>query len=192
MDYLSRIIPAEGMWLYQLCREVKPQNTLEIGLGYGFSTVYILAALSANGVGHHTAIDPFQLHANKQWRGIGLQHARELGAEARFTFFLDRSVPVLVDFAKQERQFEVIFIDGGHLFDEAFLDFTLSAVLCPPGGYIVLDDTWMPAIHRVIEFIRTNRLDFAPVKSLVENISVFRRTGNDTRDWNHFAEFARW
>ncbi len=189
LDYITRISPAEGMWLYQLCRQTRPENTLEIGLGYGFSAIYILAALYANGAGHHTAIDPFQLREDKQFRGIGLQHASELDMASAFTFFLDRSVPVLVDLAKQEKTFEVIFIDGGHLFDEAFLDFTLSAVLCPVGGHIVLDDTWMPAIRRVVHFIRTNRQDFTAVKSHVDNVAVFRRTANDDRDWNHFVEF---
>jgi len=190
LDAISRISPAEGMWLYQLCREMKPQNTLEIGLGYGFSTIYVLAALKTNGVGHHIAIDPFQLRVNSKWRGIGLQHAKQLQVESLFSFFLDRSVSVLVDFAKQKKQFEVIFIDGGHLFDEALLDFTLSAVVCPDGGHIVLDDTWMPSSRRVTDFIRTNRQDFTAVRSPVENIAIFRRKGTDSRDWTHFVEFA--
>jgi predicted O-methyltransferase YrrM len=191
LDGISRISPAEGMWLYRLCREEKPRNTLEIGLGYGFSTIYFLAALQTNAAGHHTAVDPFQLRASSKWRGVGLQHARHLGVESLFTFLEERSLPALVSFAKQGRQFEVTFIDGGHHFDEALIDFTLGAALCPEGGHIVLDDTWMPAIRRVTAFIETNRPDFAAVASPVENIAVFRRTGSDTREWAHFVEFAR-
>src|ERR1700737_3662988 len=87
LEGISRISPAEGMWLYHLCRQEKPKETLEIGLGYGFSTIYFLAALQTNAAGHHTAIDPFQLRESSKWRGIGLQHAKQLQAESLFTFF---------------------------------------------------------------------------------------------------------
>jgi predicted O-methyltransferase YrrM len=62
--YISR---EQGMWLYNLCREAKPKTSLEIGLAYGFSTLYFLAAIRENGVGHHTSVDPFQGH----FHGIG-------------------------------------------------------------------------------------------------------------------------
>jgi hypothetical protein len=51
----TAIGPEQGMWLYDLCRETKPKATLEIGLAYGYSTAYFLAAIRENGVGHHTA-----------------------------------------------------------------------------------------------------------------------------------------
>lgn len=65
------ISPAEGMWIYELCRKIKPQATLEIGLAYGFSTLYFLAALAANNSGQHTSIDPYQMKVPGQWAGIG-------------------------------------------------------------------------------------------------------------------------
>jgi predicted O-methyltransferase YrrM len=60
LDEITGISPAEGMWIYELCRKVKPQATLEIGLAYGFSTIYFLAVLAENGNGHHSSIDPYQ------------------------------------------------------------------------------------------------------------------------------------
>jgi hypothetical protein len=44
LDEKVKISPDEGMWLYEECRKSKPERTLEIGLGYGFSTLFFLAA----------------------------------------------------------------------------------------------------------------------------------------------------
>ncbi len=40
--------PAVGIWIYELCRRVRPLATLEIGLAYGFSTFCFLAALAGH------------------------------------------------------------------------------------------------------------------------------------------------
>ncbi len=185
LDGTTRISPRNGMWLYTLCREAKPKTTLEIGLAYGFSTVYFLAAVRENGFGHHTAVDPAQDH----WHGIGSCQSRNLDMSDSFRFVDQKSVPALVHCADRREMFDVIFIDGNHRFDDALVDFTLSAELCPTGGYIILDDMWMPAIRMAVAFIRSNRKDFEEVKTPVGNIAAFRRIGADSRDWHHYTEF---
>ncbi len=185
MDTVTRISPEQGMWFYDLCRELKPKRTAEIGLAYGYSTVYILAALQENGAGLHTAIDPFQ----DRWHGIGLRHVEDLGMTAAFRFIPDKSVPALVDLARAGERFEMLFVDGNHRFDDALFDYTLAAELCSVGGYVVLDDMWMPSLQRASSFIRRNRSDFVYVETPIENIAAFRKTGEDAREWNHYQEF---
>ena len=182
----TKIAPEQGVWLYDLCREAKPKTTLEIGLAYGYSTVYFLAAIRENGVGHHTAVDPFQ----SAWHGIGLCQPRSLGMSDSFRFIEEKSVSALVHFTDRRETFEMIFIDGNHRFDDAFVDFTLSAELCPMAGCIILDDMWMPSIRRAVTFIRSNRKDFEELKTPVSNIAAFRRIGEDTRPWDHYVEFC--
>lgn len=185
LDEVTRIKPEQGICLYRLCREIEPKNVLEIGLAYGFSTLYFLAALSENKEGSHTAIDPYQ----EMWHGIGLSQPKKVQMIERFRFINDTSVSALTSFAKQKETFDFIFIDGNHKFDDAFMDFALSAQLCPMGGVIIFDDMWMPSIRRAVSFIRKNRLDFEEVKTAESNIAVFRRTGKDSRDWNHYVDF---
>jgi len=185
IDGITLIGPDQGMWLYNLCCEAKPKNTLETGLAYGYSTVYFLAAIWENRGGRHTAVDPFQSH----YHGIGELQSRSLGMNDSFRFIEAKSISALVHFADRGETFEVIFIDGNHLFDGAFVDFTLSAELCPVGGCIILDDMWMPSISRVAAFIRSNRKDFEELQTPVSNIAAFRRIGEDTRDWRHYVEF---
>jgi len=185
LDTMTAISRDEGMWLYNLCREVKPKTSLEIGLAYGYSAVYFLASIRENDVGHHTAVDPFQSH----WHGIGCSQPRNLGMSEAFRLIEEMSVSALVHFADREEMFDVIFIDGNHRFDDALVDFTLSANLCRMGGYIILDDMWMPSIRKAVAFIRSNRKDFEAIKTPVSNIAAFRRIGNDTREWRHYVEF---
>jgi hypothetical protein len=56
------------------------------------------------------------------------------------------------------------------------------------GGHIILEDMWLPSIQRVVAFIRENREDFTEVETPVGNIAVFRRTGEDDREFKHFME----
>lgn len=186
LDATTRISREQGIWLYNLCRDAKPKATLEIGLAYGYSTVYFLAATRDNGGGYHTAVDSYQGH----WHGIGLLQPRSLGMCDYFRFIEEKSVSALVHFADRGEMFEVIFIDGNHRFDDALADFTLSAELCPTGGCIVMDDMWMPSIRRAVAFIRSNRNDFEEIKTPVSNIAAFRRIRADERDWNHYVEFS--
>jgi predicted O-methyltransferase YrrM len=185
LDTITRISPAASTWLYQFCLKQRAPDTLEVGMAYGFSTIACLAALAQNNGLSHTAIDPYQ---EETWAGIGLAHALALDAP-RFRFMNELSSAALVRLASEQRHFGVIFIDGGHLFDTALLDFTLSAELCRVGGHIILDDLWMPSIRRVSAFIRTNRSDFAALPVPVANTGVYRRIGSDKRDWRHFVDF---
>ena len=175
------------MWIYELCRKVKPQATLEIGLAYGFSTIYFLAVLAENGNGHHSSIDPYQRCHPGRWAGIGLRHGGRIGGK-RFRFIEECSFAALTHLADHAERLNIIFVDGRHLFDFALTDVTVSGELCSMGGHIILEDMWLPSIQRVVAFIRENREDFTEVETPVGNIAVFRRTGADDREFKHFME----
>ena len=189
IDPAIGISPAEGMWIYELCRRSKPQATLEIGLACGFSTLYFLAALVENGSGRHTSIDPHQLKVPGQWAGIGLAHGSRFGGE-RFRFLEEPSFAAIPHLADNSEHFDIIFIDGRHFFDVVVTEFTLGAELCSMGGHIVLHDMWLPAIRRAVAFLRANRTDFNYITTPEPNIAVFQRTGTDDRQFKHFVDFC--
>lgn len=189
IDEHTRISRSQGMWLYELCLATKPKATVEIGMAYGYSTLYFLAALAKLRAGHHTAIDPLQ---RTLWHGIGLTHAQTVSADDAtfgFTMIEDRSDRVATDLARAKQTFDVIFIDGNHRFDDVLADFYLYAPRCAKAGYIIFDDMWMNSIQTVVAFVRANRKDFAEIPTAERNIAVFRKTGHDTREWNDFHEF---
>jgi len=184
----TRVSPSEGMWLYELCLSVRPRATTEIGMAYGYSALYFLAAHAKCGSGHHTAIDPCEAHL---WHGIGLAQVRACFGDIpdAFQFIDDRSDRVATDLARSGRTFDIVFIDGPHLFEHALADFHLYAPLCTIGGHVVLDDVWMPSIRTLSDFLRANRPDFLHVPAREGNISVFQRVAEDSRSWGHFRQF---
>jgi predicted O-methyltransferase YrrM len=186
LDSTTRISIEEGLFLYQLCRDSNARETLEIGCAYGFSTIYFLAALSSSADAHHFAIDPCEY---SYWKGIGAKKADELGMGRAFRLLEEMSTVAIPRLRNESLRFDVIFIDGEHRFDDVLVDFTLSAVLCKQGGFIIFDDMWLPPIRKVVSFVRRNRADFTELPVCVSNISVFRRTSEDRRAWNHFEDF---
>lgn len=192
IDDSTRISVAEGMTLYSLCRSGEVRDTLEVGLAYGFSTYFLLAALDRNGGGTHVAIDPYQVG---DWNEIGLTGARRLVAGSQslttdsFQWIEARSEIALAALQAQGRQFELTFIDGYHRFDDVLVDFTLAARMCPIGGAIVMHDMWLPSIAAVAEFLRGNRVDFTEIDTGCQNLLALRRVAPDERDWTHFEAF---
>lgn len=196
IDSTTRIDPDEGAALVRLAVRVGADRTLEVGLGYGFSTAYLLAALAlrreAEAVAH-VAIDPFQL---TDWQGIGIATATGLIdaspwlAKSAFECIHAPSDCALAGLLMQGRTFDLSFIDGYHRFDDVLVDFTLVAQMCAIGGAIVLHDMWLPGIASVADFIRRNRTDFVEVDTGCANLFAVRRVGEDLRSWDHFVPFA--
>jgi predicted O-methyltransferase YrrM len=187
IDKITRIGPRNGRWLYEFCVANCPMNSVEIGMAYGFSTMFIMAAMRKNGKGRHTSIDPFQ---NAHWKGIGVAHARKVSKPGvEFRFIEDRSDRAATDLARENEKFDLVFIDGNHKFDDVLVDFYLYAQLCSKGGCIIFDDAHMNSIQAVITYVRTNRPDFEEIPDLPGDWSAFRRVGDDTRHWAHFKKF---
>ena len=186
MDNVTYIPREQGMILYHLCLERKPEVVLETGLAYGFSTIFMLTALRENGQGRHIAIDPYQ---TRHWKGVGAQRGLQLGMNNRFDVIEDRAEYVIPKFTAERLRVQLVFIDGDHRFDSAMLDFTLAARLCEVGALIVIDDLWMPSIRCLVRYIETNRKDWRPIPSPLANIYILEKTGKDERDWNHFVRF---
>ncbi|MEI6613859.1 MAG: class I SAM-dependent methyltransferase [Chrysiogenales bacterium] len=191
IDESTRISPAQGIWLYDLCLSVRPEATLEIGMAYGYSTLFLLAAIAKNRTGHHTAIDPYQ---HSDWHGIGCAHANAValaaGLDAAFLLIEDRSDRVATDLARSKSVFDLIFIDGNHRFDDVLVDFYLYAPLCAIGGHIALDDVLMSSIQTVVAFVRENRTDFVEIHTTEANMCVFQRVGDDSRRHDDFHRFV--
>jgi len=185
-DAITGVPLRDGLQLYDIVRQVKPKKTLEVGFAYGVSTMYLLAALKANGSGSHIAIDPFEV---SDWHGIGLMKVKEVKMEDSFEFMPERSHPALTKLADRKQALDVMFIDGAHLYDIAFTDFVLADAVCPKGCYILLHDMWMNSVQRIVSFIENNRLDYTRRESSTPNIAIFQKTGDDKRDWDHFRAF---
>ena len=182
IDTVTRIDRRLGSELNRLVREAGAKRSLEVGLAYGFSTIWIMDALAEGG--SHIAIDPFQ---SSYWSGVGAAQARRL--ESRdFRLIEDYSIHALSDLIRAGERFDFIFIDGNHRFDDVLVDFYLADQLLAPGGIMALDDSWMPSIRTVANFVAANRA-YDPVAQCSPGMAAFRKLRDDDRDWRHFRPF---
>jgi len=183
IDPITRIDRTIGSELNRLVRENGTRGSLEIGLAYGFSTIWIMDALASGG--HHIALDPFQFSL---WKGVGHTQAQRLPGK-RFEFLEEYSIHALSDFIRAGKRFDFIFIDGNHRFDDVLVDFYLSDQALKVGGLMVLDDMWMASIRTVASFVVANRA-YQVVRQASPRILALRKLKDDDRSWRHFRPFG--
>jgi predicted O-methyltransferase YrrM len=143
--------PAEGALLQRMVLAVKPRTTLEIGMAYGVSTLFICEALAA--LPHpstHIVMDPLQ---QCRWRNIGLRNVEAANYSRLLRFFEEPSEYCLPRLLQNGTQVQLAFIDGVHTFDQSALEFYYIDRMLPVGGVIVFDDVLWPAIHRAVRYV---------------------------------------
>jgi len=144
-----------GVELYNHIYNRTISNTLEIGMAYGLSSLFICQAHHDKGIGgQHTAIDPME---SVDYVSIGLLNITRAGLDDSFRFYESCSYEVLPQLFQANEVYDLIFIDGMHLFDYALVDFFYSDLLLKPGGFLIVDDVWMPSIRKVVMFVIQNR-----------------------------------
>ncbi len=153
--YPTSVTPGRGRFLADLARKLAPRATLEVGMGWGLSTLHLLEGmLQAGGVHQpHVIMDPFQ-HSNLH--GGALRAIREASAMELIEF---HEVPAEIHMPKlveQGRKFDFIFIDGDHRFDGAFVDLVFANKLLVPGGVMAVDDTELDPVYLACRFAETN------------------------------------
>jgi hypothetical protein len=143
-----------GMVLYNIVANTNARKTLEVGMAYGLSTLFICQAHKDKVQGQHTTIDPLE---ETRFRSIGLLNIRRAGLEKHLRFYGAGSESVLPELLSHGEHFDFIFVDGIHLFDYTLVEFFFSDRLLDNGGHIVFHDLWMPSIRSVVNFVLKNR-----------------------------------
>jgi predicted O-methyltransferase YrrM len=142
--------------LHNIILKHEIKNSLEVGFLFGTSALAILLAYQKKGFlkdSRHVAIDPFQ---KTSWDNAGKVIVKSAGFENNIKIIDDYSCFALPALIKQNQKFDLIYIDGSHLFEDVFTDFYFSDKLLPVGGIVLFDDNSDPHVHKVTRFIKTN------------------------------------
>jgi predicted O-methyltransferase YrrM len=150
----SNITREEGEFLTEIIAELKPNATLEVGLAYGISALYICQAIEKYPDTRHIIIDPSQ---NTDWGGLGLYSLRRAGYQEIIDFYEKPSQTILPQLETMGVKVDFAFIDGWHSFDHTLVDFFYIDKLLNVGGVVAFDDSNWPSISKVIKFIIKNR-----------------------------------
>jgi predicted O-methyltransferase YrrM len=143
----AAVTPDRGAYLAKVCREVRPAATVEVGMAWGLSTLWILKALlEQTDPAPHVVMDPFQRFG---YHGAAVRALRDNGLEPMVEFYEEASIDVLERLAAEKRRFDFAFIDGDHSYEAVLCDFWLLDPLIRPGGVIVFDDVWAEGVQRV-------------------------------------------
>lgn len=140
-EALRELVVAEGA-----------ERTLEIGLAWGASTLYICDGLRTTG-GSHVTIDPLQ---EDEWGNAGLAALERAGVRKMVEFHDRDSQLVLPRMVEEGRRFDLAFIDGDHRFDGVFVDAYFVNRLVRPGGIVALDDSWLEPTMLTAGFLVSN------------------------------------
>lgn len=199
----SNVAPDEGLYLYHLIKENNMTRTLEVGMAYGVSAMYIAQAhrdLDHSGrvpIGHaddtsshrsHVAIDPFQ---STQWKSVGSYNLMRAGLRDLVQLVEQESHFALPQLAMHEREtFQLCFIDGMHLFDYTLVDFYYSDLLLSTGGYVVFDDAHMESVQKVIAHVLKNRAYLKIDNGLnSQRVVTLQKQRSDDRRWDYHVDF---
>ena len=182
---------AEGEALKRWVVREKATCTIEVGLGYAVSALYIIEGLMSNGGEvRHVAMDPNQA---TRFGNCGLQAIEEAGATRRLEFHAVESQIVLPWLLGEGRTFDLAFIDGNHRFDGVFVDLVYLGRLVKRGGIIFVDDYQLPGIARAVSFFVTNLNWVIEETSREEEfhhwVVLRTATAPDNRPFTHFVDF---
>jgi predicted O-methyltransferase YrrM len=182
----------EGEALRTWVEDVGATRTVEIGLGYGISTLFVCDGLLANGDtgARHVAIDP---HQATRFADCGLQFLEEAGVAGIVEFVGKESQTVLPRLLSEGRVFDLAFVDGNHRFDGVFVDLVYLRRLVRPGGIVFVDDHQLAAVEKAVSFFVANlgwKVEEVSTRDPLHHWAVLRTsTVDDARPFDHFVDF---
>jgi hypothetical protein len=191
VDHLSNVRVSLGQagLLAYLAQECPTYLSVEVGFGMGSTAAILLGTRRLKGNPFaHVIFDPFGLPDGS---GKIVQSYLEKRFPKAFRRVMKPSETGLGAML-ENRGAEcagLVFIDGGHRFENVMTDFVLADQLLALGGYIVLDDSFFPAIETVVNYVKANRSDYAVAHLPVPNCSVLRKVRRDQRAWDAFKPF---
>jgi predicted O-methyltransferase YrrM len=183
---------AEGEALRGWVTREGAARTIEIGLGYGISALFVCEGLLANGDGsaRHVVVDPYQA---TRFAGCGLQFLEDAGVTELVEHHAEESQIALPRFLHAGRSFDLAFVDGNHRFDGVFVDLVYLGRLVRAGGVVFVDDYQLPAVARAVSFFLANlgwRLEELSPADARHQWAVLRTsTAPDARQFDDYVEF---
>lgn len=130
----------------------RPCRYLEIGVFEGRGARYVIDNLLTHPESEYTGVDNWaQRKSNKIQKERAVANVGESGELIK-----EDSTQAMWDFLMQGRQFDIIYVDAGHEFDQALSDGLMAWSILAPGGVLFFDDWNHPkykGLNKAIEAI---------------------------------------
>jgi cephalosporin hydroxylase len=151
LSTVNNLITLRNLFLY-----LKPERTLEIGLALGGSAVVFCAShrdIGRKPENQHVAIDPYQ---EDMWDEVGIKNIEVESLENYIDCRIALSSIELPRLVSEQKTFNLVYIDGSHMFENVFIDVYYTTCLVPEGGVMLLDDSSDQQVAKVHRYIRRN------------------------------------
>lgn len=199
-DLHSNIRPYVGYLVARIIKDNNFSKILEIGTGYGVSSIYMLHGLEDSKSEDNkvlVSIDPYQSSniptpKSTPWENGGLINIYKSGYSKYLDFYELTSYEALPLFYRESRVFDVVFIHGNNLFDYKMFDIFYTNKLTKVGSVIFLSDEGYNSDIQVREYIETNYKNWKKIKNNFVNNSFFSlyiKISEDTRDKDFHKDF---
>lgn len=126
-----------GLFLYILCKIIKPKIVVETGVAYGLSSMYILQALFENKMGALYSIDSvFSPWQSKEMIGSAIpSHLRE-----NWKLIFGSSQEKLEDTLNSLNSIDIFFHDSLHTYKNMQFEFKTAWPFINKNGFLLSDD----------------------------------------------------
>jgi predicted O-methyltransferase YrrM len=158
-------------FIQSIIAEIGAQTTLEVGLAYGISTLFICEAKLKQNSFCHYVIDPQQ----DLWHNIGLKNLKDAGYDKIIDFRRDYSHNVLPELQKSGVKVDFAYVDTTKIFDVVLIDAYYIFSMLRIGGIIVLDDCSFPSLRKLARLLAVHP-SLRVYKSFQSGKSDWRKT----------------
>jgi len=126
-----------GLFLYILCKIIKPEKVVETGVAYGLSSMYILQALFENKKGVLYSIDSiFSPWESKEMIGSAIpKYLRH-----NWNFILGSSSEKLEEILSSLNSVDIFFHDSMHTYKNMIFEFDTAWSYIAKNGFLLSDD----------------------------------------------------
>ncbi|MDP4285495.1 MAG: class I SAM-dependent methyltransferase [Bacteroidota bacterium] len=143
----------QGIFLQGIFDQVKPKKTLEIGMAFGISSLFILEKHREYDHPNksHIIIEPYP------WKGIAEYNFAKAGLFELTDIYYKKSYEILPGLVAENIRIQYAYVDTIKLFDNVMQDIFFIDKMLDVGGVIILDDcggSW-PGIQKAARFLNS-------------------------------------
>jgi predicted O-methyltransferase YrrM len=138
--------------------------------------------------GKLTSIDPFQ---STQWKNAGITSIKKAKLKTYHKLIEEMDYIAMPQLIEEDTKFDMVLIDGMHLFDYTILDLFYADLLTRVGGVICLDDIKHKGTGKAYNYVVKNYKHWKLIPNTIasKTMATFLKIKEDNRDWNFHSNF---
>jgi predicted O-methyltransferase YrrM len=177
----------EGITIYDTIIKNNFSKCLEIGMGYGISSIYILLALQKN-PNNEKKLVSIDLLQSTQWKNFGIKILKFFNMIKYHKLIENIHYIELPKIVANKENYEFIFINSWYSFENMIIILFYCSKILQKDGIIIINEIYQPGIYKCIKYIDNNYKHFKRINS-PPNIAVYQKIKEDNRSWDYHNNF---